>query len=486
MQLMAKPKQLFIDGKWVDALAGGVFEVVDPSSGQVIARCAEGTEADVDRAVQAAKAAFKGDIWPAMAATQRAAMLYKLADLIEQHADEIALLESLDTGNSVFSIQHADFPATLYQLREAAGWATKITGTVPMTTAPERGIGICTREPVGVVGAILPWNAPLLMLLQKLGPAIAAGCTLVVKPAELTPLSAIRVFELAEQAGIPAGVINLVTGFGPVAGQALADHHDVNKISFTGSIAVGKSVLTAAGRTNLKRVTLELGGKSPIIVFPDADIDAAARAIALEIGFKSGQFCMAGSRLYVAASVHDALVERMRPIMAGLRMGAGYSTNTDMGPMISEKQRQRAEGIVDSSVGAGAKPILGGKRADGAGFFFEPTILTDVQPGMRAMTEEIFAPVICALPFDPEDGLGAIAAKANDTHFGLSAKIWTKSLGIAHSLSRRLEAGTVFINGGGGEGWLPVGGVKQSGYGREYGLEGMLAYTEMKSINIGF
>ncbi|NUO76591.1 MAG: aldehyde dehydrogenase family protein [Lysobacter sp.] len=484
--LSAQAPNLLIDGHWRPAASGATLDVDDPATGAVIARIAAGEAQDVEHAVAAARRAFRDGPWPRLPASKRAALLFALADAIEREQDRFALLESLDAGHSLASIRAGDLPLGLRSLRDYAGWATKIAGEVPMRSSEQAGMDYFLREPIGVVAIVTPWNAPFLMVLQKLGAALAAGCTVVIKPAELAPLSALRIGELCARVGLPDGVVNIVTGTGLAAGQALAEHPDVNLISFTGSTQVGRSIMAAAARSNLKRVVLELGGKSPVLVLGDADLDRAARAIVAEIVFKSGQYCAAGSRVYVQASLHDALLERLRAAMDGVRIDAGYAAGCQMGPMISQAQRERAQEIVDHSLAEGARAVTGGRARPGAGYFYEPTLLTGAAPHMRAVREEIFAPVLTVMPFADDASAAQIAALANDSHYGLSAKLWSRDLRNVHELIGRIESGQVIVNGGGGEATLPFGGVKQSGYGRENGHVGLSAFTEIKAVRLGY
>ncbi|KRA20557.1 aldehyde dehydrogenase family protein [Lysobacter sp. Root604] len=485
-QLATQAPALLIDGRWQACASGATLEVDDPATGERIARIAAGDADDVDRAVAAARRAFRDGPWPRLPPSRRAAALFALADAIEREQDEFALLEALDAGHSLASIRRGDLPLGLRSLRDYAGWATKIAGEVPMRASEQAGMDYFLREPIGVVAIVTPWNAPFLMVLQKLAAALAAGCTVVIKPAELAPLSALRIGELCRHVGIPDGVVNIVTGTGPTAGQALAEHADVDLISFTGSTQVGQSIMAAAARSNLKRMVLELGGKSPVLVFADADLDKAARAIVGEIAFKSGQYCAAGSRLFVQRSIQDALLERMQAAMDGIRIGAGYAQGSDMGPMISQRQRERAQAIVDHSLGEGAQALRGGRARPGPGYFYEPTLLTQATPKMRIAREEIFAPVLTVMAFDDDATPAQVAALANDSHYGLSAKLWARDLGTVHELIGRLQSGQVIVNGGGGEATLPFGGVKQSGYGRENGHVGLSAYTEIKAVRLGY
>jgi phenylacetaldehyde dehydrogenase len=484
--LAERPPAVFIDGHWRPPGAGNTLGVDDPSDGIRIATIAAGDEQDIGLAVAAARQAFRHGPWPRLPASRRAAMLFALADAIERDQSELALLESIDAGHSLRSIASGDLPLGVRSLRDYAGWATKIAGETPMQPADATGMDYFLREPIGVAGIITPWNAPFLMVLQKLAAALAAGCTTVIKPAELAPLSALRIGELSREVGIPAGVVNIVTGEGAIAGQALADHPDVNILSFTGSTVVGKTIMAAAARSNLKRVVLELGGKSPVLVFADADLDKAAKAIVREITFKSGQYCAAGSRVFVQRSVHDVLLDRMQAAMDRITIGPGYLASTDMGPMISSAQRSRAQAIIDHSVAAGAQLWRGGHARPGPGYFFEPTLITHATADMRVSHEEIFAPALVVTPFDDDASPGEVAALANESSYGLSAKIWARDIGIVHGLIRLLESGQVVVNGGGGEATLPFGGYKQSGYGRENGHVGLSAFTEIKAVRLGY
>jgi phenylacetaldehyde dehydrogenase len=484
--LARQAPKILIDGVWRPALSGITFEVEDPATGAPIATVAAGDGDDIDLAVSAARRAFRDGCWPRLPASKRMALLLALGNALEGQADDLALLESLDAGHTLGSIMSGDLPLGLRSLQDNAGWATKISGETPLQAADQAGLNYYLREPIGVVAIITPWNAPFLMVLQKLSAALAAGCTVVIKPSELAPLSALRIGEACRQVGLPPGVVNIVTGVGAAAGQALADHPDVNMISFTGSTAVGKAVMAAAARSNLKRVVLELGGKSPVFVFADADLDKAASAIVGEIAFKSGQYCAAGSRIFAQASIHDALLRRIRMAMDRLRIAPGTTEAADMGPMISAGQRQRAADIINHSVQAGAQVLRGGHAHPGAGYFFEPTILTHASAEMRVSREEIFGPALVVTPFPDDAPLPEVAALGNDSIYGLSAKIWAREVGVIHGLIGRLETGQVIVNGGGGEAVLPFGGVKQSGYGRENGLVGVSAHTEIKAVRLGF
>ncbi len=481
---LSHPHQLLIGGRWVPAASGETLTVLDPASGAALAQVAAGGAADIDQAVQAARRAFESGPWPSMSHAERGRLMLRLADLIERHADEIALIESLDGGNPVASTRHVDVAMAIESVRYNAGWTTKLTGETALSSTHSRAFSYTLREPVGVVGAITPWNAPFLMAVNKLAPALATGCTVVLKPAELAPLSALRLGELLQELELPPGVVNIVTGYGASAGQALVDHPDVTKISFTGSTRVGTSILAGAA-VNMKRVTLELGGNSPVIVLPDADLEAATAVTTQTIFFKTGQFCAAGTRLFAHRKIFDRMVEGFAERAQQLRVGPGTAPDTEMGPIISEKQLDRVLGYIEAGTGQGAELITGGHRLTREGYFVEPTLLANVRPDMSVFRDEIFGPVLCALAFDDEDELEQLVRLANDTSYGLAANLWTGNLSIAHRLARRIQAGTITVNGGGREQPMPFGGYKQSGLGREGGREGIEAYTELKTVAIG-
>src|SRR5207248_1510995 len=429
-----------------NAASGKTFPSYNPATGEVLAQVAEGDRTDIDLAVRAARYAFDQGPWRRMTASERGRMIWKLADLLEQHTEEFAYLESLDNGKPLTVARAADVPLAVDLFRYMAGWTTKIEGaTIPISvpyTPGAKYLSYTLREPVGVVAQIIPWNFPLLMAAWKLGPALATGCTVVLKPAEQTPLSSLLLGELALEAGIPAGVLNIVTGFGETAGAALAAHPDVDKVAFTGSTEVGKLVLQAAAG-NLKKVSLELGGKSPNVVFSDADIDTAVKGAASAIFFNHGQCCCAGSRLYVENNIFDQVVEGVSQQAKKIRVGAGMDPKTQMGPLVSHEQLQRVCGYMESGLTEGAKAVTGGKRAGTKGYFVEPTVLVNTNPKMKVVQEEIFGPVVTAMPFKSID---EIAVEANNTSYGLAAGIWTKDIGKAHSLASKLKAGTVWIN----------------------------------------
>jgi len=476
-QFLATPRKLLIDGRWVAASSGKTFDSIDPATGEVLARVAEGDKADIDLAVRAARRAFESGPWSKMTASERGRVMWKLADLLEQHTEEFAELETLDNGKPISVSRVADVPLAVDLFRYMAGWATKIEGSTIPIAGPF--FAYTRREPIGVVGQIIPWNFPLLMAAWKLGPALATGCTIVLKPAEQTPLSALRLGELALEAGLPPGVLNIVTGFGETAGAALAAHPDVDKIAFTGSTEVGKLIVQAAAG-NLKKVTLELGGKSPNIVFDDADVNKATAGAANAIFFNHGQCCCAGSRLFVEDKIFDKVVEGVSESAKKIRVGPGMNTDTQMGPLVSEEQFRRVCGYMEAGLNEGAKAVVGGKKVGNRGYFVEPTVLVNTNPKMKVVQEEIFGPVVTAMPFKSIDD---IAAEANNTSYGLAAGIWTKDIGKAHSLANKLKAGTVWINCYNVfDAAMPFGGYKQSGWGREMGKEALELYTETKAV----
>ena len=456
--------------------------VFDPARGTAIATIAAGTAADVDRAVRAARRAFEQPSWADISPSRRGQLLWRIAELIEAHANELAELEYLDNGKSRALIARGDIPAAADTFRYFAGWTTKIYGQTMTVSRPGTLHSYTLKEPVGVVGLIIPWNFPLLMAAWKLAPALAAGCTCVLKPAEETSLTALRLGELALEAGIPPGVVNVVTGYGAVVGAALAAHEGVDKIAFTGSTEVGKLIVHAAAG-NLKKLSLELGGKSPTIILPDAPLALAKEAAANGIFFNAGQVCAAGSRLYAHRSIFDEVVASIVARARSIRVGAGDEPETQMGPLISAKHLDRVRSYVTGGCEEGARIAAGGKRVERDGYFFEPTVLLDATPRMRVVAEEIFGPVLVAAPFDDLD---EVARCANDSIYGLSASIWTRDLNAAHALARKLQAGTIRINAGGGiDPNLPFGGYKQSGWGREFGMEGLELYLQTKSVLVG-
>ncbi len=481
-EFTAAPRKLFINGEWVGAASGKTFETPNPATGETLANVAEGDAEDINRAVRAARNAFDSGPWSRLTPSERGRILWRVGDLILQYTDELAQLESLDNGKPVEVAKAADVPLAADLFHYMAGWATKIEGNsinISVPYMPGANFHSYTlREPVGVVGQIIPWNFPLLMAAWKLGPALTTGNTVVLKPAEQTPLTALRLAEILAEAGVPDGVVNVVTGFGQTAGAALAAHNDVDKVAFTGSTEVGRLIVQAAAG-NLKKVSLELGGKSPNIVFDDADTGAVEGA-ANAIFFNHGQCCVAGSRLFVQEDRFDEVVNGVAEIAKGIKLGPGMDSGTQMGPLVSDEQLRRVTGFLESGVSEGATTVTGGNRVGETGYFVEPTVITNTRPDMKIVREEIFGPVVVAAPFR---SLDEIAAEANNSEYGLGAGIWTKDISKAHALAKKLRAGTVWINCYNVfDASLPFGGYKQSGWGREMGHEVLEAYTEVKAV----
>jgi phenylacetaldehyde dehydrogenase len=484
--LAGAPRGLLIDGAFRPAVSGRTFATINPATGAELCQVALGESADVDLAVAAARQALEVSSWSRISAVERSALLFRLADLIERDADELAVLETLDNGKPVSMTRWVEIEGSIRTFRYFAGWPTKFGGeTLPVSPrSGARILNYTTREPVGVVALIVPWNYPMSMAAWKIAPAVAAGCTVVLKPAEQTPLTALRLGELALEAGFPPGVINIVTGFGE-AGAALVAHPGVDKVAFTGSTEVGKSIVRASSG-NLKKVSLELGGKSPQIVLPDADLQAAAASIASGIFFNQGQTCTAGSRLYAHASIYDELLAAIVDHAGKLKIGDGLAPDTTFGPLVSREQFDRVSGYVDIGRKEGARVVIGGATpanldsALSGGFFFAPTILADASPDMRVVREEIFGPVLSTLTWTDADDL---VRQANDSDFGLSAGIWTNDIKSAHRLAAAVKAGTVWINCFNMvDNATPFGGFKQSGWGREHGRQAMELYSETKSV----
>jgi phenylacetaldehyde dehydrogenase len=481
-EFTSTPRQLFIDGQWAAAASGKTFETPNPATGQTLAAVAEGDAEDIDKAVRAARRAFDDGPWGRLTPSERGRIIWRIGDLILEHAEELAQLESLDNGKPYPVALAADVPLAADLFHYMAGWATKIEGnTINISVPYMPGANFHSytlREPVGVVGQIIPWNFPLLMAAWKLGPALTTGNTVVLKPAEQTPLTALKLAELIAEAGVPDGVVNVVTGFGETAGAALAAHPQVDKVAFTGSTEVGKLIVQAAAG-NLKKVTLELGGKSPNIVFDDAS-PAAVEGAANAIFFNHGQCCVAGSRLFVQEGRFDEVVEGVAQIAQSIRLGPGMESGTQMGPLVSDEQLRRVTGYLESGLSDGATAVTGGARHGDEGYFVQPTVLTNTSPDMKIVREEIFGPVVVAAPFASLDD---IAAQANDTDYGLGAGIWTQDISKAHALAKKIRAGTVWINCYNVfDASLPFGGYKQSGWGREMGHEALEAYTEVKAV----
>jgi aldehyde dehydrogenase (NAD+) len=471
--------QLFIDGQWRPAASGKTFATIDPATEEVIAQVAEGDAADVDAAVKAARKAFDDGPWPRMNARDRGRLMHKLCDLIEAEIDELAALESLDNGKPVSDAKTGDIPLALDVLRYYAGWADKLHGQ----TIPINGNYLCytRREPVGVAGQIIPWNFPISMVSWKWGPALAAGCTIVMKPAEQTPLTCLRLARLAQKAGIPDGVINVVTGFGPTAGAAIVKHPGIDKVAFTGSGETGQIIMRQAA-DSLKRLTFELGGKSPNIVFADADLDAAAVGAHVGIYLNQGQCCCAGSRLFVEDSIHDRFVERVVAMSRARKVGDPFDPATEQGPQVDKTQFDKIMGYIESGKREGATCATGGRRVGTKGFFIEPTVFTNVKDEMAIAREEIFGPVLSVLRFSDIDEL---VRRANATTFGLAAAVWTRDVTKAHDVARRLRAGTVWVNCYDVfDAAAPFGGFKQSGFGRELGERGLDPYLETKTVTV--
>lgn len=471
--------QLFIDGQWIPAKSGKTFETRNPATEEVIADVAEGDAADIDAAVAAARKALEQGPWSKMDARDRGRLMFKLADLIEEEADELAALESLDNGKPVRDARAADVPLTIDALRYYAGYADKIHGQ----TIPVRGnyFVYTRREPVGVCGQIIPWNFPMLMVAWKWGPALAAGCTIVMKPAEQTPLTCLRMARLAQKAGIPDGVINVVPGYGPTAGASLVKHPGVDKIAFTGEGTTAQTIMREASST-LKRLTFELGGKSPNVIFADADIDAAIAGSHFGLYFNQGQCCCAGSRVYVDEKIHDRFVERVAELNKKRRLGNPLDTSTEQGPQVDQAQFDKILKYVEIGKKEGARVVSGGKRFGDRGYFVEPTLFDNVTDEMAIAKDEIFGPVMSVLKFK---GTDEIVERANKSFYGLAAAVWTKDVGRAHDFAKRIKAGTVWVNCYNVfDAGAPFGGFKMSGMGRELGEEGLRSYTETKTVTV--
>jgi phenylacetaldehyde dehydrogenase len=478
-RFLCKAQRMFIGGEWLEASDGASAEVIEPSTEGVLTRLPMGTADDLDRAVQAARAQFDGGPWSQLKPLERERLIHRLADLIEAHGEELAQIESIDMGKSVAQARAVDIQGTVDTLRYFAGWASKLHGRTVEPSLPGNYLAYTRKEAVGVVGAIVPWNFPLQTMAWKLGAALATGCTVVVKPAELTSLSALRFAELVQQSGIPDGVINIVTGRGSVVGEAMSRHPGIDKLSFTGSTPVGCSVGKAA-MDQMKRLTLELGGKSPVIVFADADIEAAAEAVANGVFFNSGQVCDAGTRAYVERSVYPAFLEALARYTATLKIAPGLDPDCFISPMVSRQQQQRVLDYIAVGKAEGAQVYYGGEPVEGPGYYVQPTIFANCDNRMRIVREEIFGPVLVTAPFDtPEQAL----ALANDTEYGLAAALYSNDLGKVHGLIPRLRAGTVYVNAHSTlDPSMPFGGYKQSGYGKDMGAEQLEFFLETKAV----
>jgi phenylacetaldehyde dehydrogenase len=482
-QFAAAEHPMLIGADWVEAADGRTFEVYDPATGDVLGHVARGGSEDIDRAVKTARAAFDQGPWKDMTASERGKAIHRLGDLVLEHGDELATLEALDNGKPLGVARVADVPLAADLFHYMSGWATKNGGSTLSLNVPympgAKFHAYTLHEPVGVVGQIIPWNFPLLMAAWKLGPALASGCTVVLKPAEQTPLSALKLGELILEAGIPPGVVNIVTGFGEETGAPLAAHDEVDKIAFTGSTEVGKMIVQAAAG-NLKKVSLELGGKSPNVVFADADLAESIPGAANAIFFNHGQCCCAGSRLFAEESIFDEVVAGVAEHAKNIKVGSGLDPQTEMGPLVSTEQLDRVCGFLESGQAEGAETVVGGKRVGDSGYFVEPTVLAGTNPSMKVEAEEIFGPVVTVKPFKDAEEL---MPSANESHYGLAAGVWTNDIKKAHRTAAELKAGTVWINCYNVfDAAMPFGGYKESGWGREMGAEALELYTEVKSV----
>ncbi len=478
MVLKSVQARILIHGEWVNALSGKTFPVINPATEEVVAYVAEGDKADVDMAVAAARKALVSGPWARCSARERGRVLYKIADVLESHRQELAELESINNGKPISETANVDLPLSIETFRYYGGLADKIQGE----TIPVNGnyLNYTLREPVGVVAQIIPWNFPLLMAAWKLGPALAMGCTVVLKPAEQTPLSALRLGELLLEAGLPPGVVNIVPGFGPTAGAALATHGDVDKVAFTGSTEVGKLIMKMAAESNLKRVSLELGGKAPNIVFADADLDAAVRGAIRGIFFNQGEVCCAGSRLFLQSAIHDEFLERLKTYSEKLVLGDPLNPATQMGAQVSKEQFDKILGFIECGKREGASLVTGGSPAFDKGYFLKPTVFDSKRDDLTIFKEEIFGPVVAATTFDSVE---EIIPRANNTRYGLSAGVWTRDVGKVHSVARALKAGTVWVNCYNCfDAASPFGGYKESGFGRELGQHAIELYSQVKSV----
>ncbi len=477
-EFFERPKGLLINNEWLNPLSGQYFDDVNPSTKSVHAQVARATEADVERAAKAARDAFYNSHWHNMAPNDRGRYLWKLADLMEIHQQELAELDSLDMGMPIRASRYGTVPLAIDHVRYMAGWATKITGESIGVSAGNY-LNYTLKEPVGVVGAIIPWNFPLLMAVWKISAALAAGCTVVLKPAEQSPLSAIRLGELIIEAGFPAGVVNIVTGLGHEAGAALSRSPWVNKIAFTGSTAVGQTIMREAAH-NMTRVSLELGGKSPNIIFEDASLRQAVSGALMGIFMNQGEVCAAGSRIFVQRSIYEQVLNALIEQSSKLKVGDALDPSTRMGPVVSEEQFVKIQGYIEGAKSQGGKIVVGGSTANQQGFFINPTIIRDVTDDMTVAQEEIFGPVAAVMAFDTVD---EVIERANRSWYGLAAGVWTENIRTAHYVAHALEVGTVWVNSYHVyDAAAPWGGRKMSGFGREMGKEALDLYTETKDV----
>lgn len=475
-EFLKEPKKLYINGVWRESIEGKTFETINPATCEVLAEVHEAGTKDIDLAADAAAKAFNEGEWPAISSYDRSRLMHKLADLMERDLEILAQLDTLDNGKSIKEMYNSDLPGAIENLRYFAGWTTKLTGqTIPISKS---FFNYTQHEPVGVVGQIIPWNFPIMMALWKIAPAIATGCTVILKPAEQTPLSALYLAELIEEAGFPKGVINIINGPGKTTGDTLVKHPKVNKIAFTGSTITGRAIMKEAANT-MKRVTLELGGKSPNIILPDADLDKAIPGVFNGIMVNQGEVCCAGSRVFIPDHLFDDVVSKMKAYAEEVKLGNGLDTETDMGPLVSEKQYEVVTSYIKKGVAEGANLLIGGENP-GKGYFVSPTIFTDVDDDMTIAKEEIFGPVVVAMPYSTID---EVVERANATPYGLAAGLWTENLKDAHKITSKLKAGTVWVNCYNlTNAAAPFGGFKESGFGREMGSYALNNYTEVKSV----